>query len=120
MEPFSHHVFVCTQAKPEGVTSCPGNGAWPVVAALERELVAQGLDNEAQVSTCGCLGLCDEGPILIVYPEGVWYRKVREGDVREIVSVHLGHGRVVERLAWTDAAGMKAMSTSIATISGPW
>ena len=111
MEPFPHHIFVCTQPKPEGVTNCPANGAWSVLAALERELLAQGLDNDVQLSTCGCLGLCDEGPILIVYPEGIWYRKVREADVPEIVSAHLRNGKIVDRLAWTDAAAMKAMST---------
>jgi (2Fe-2S) ferredoxin/ubiquinone/menaquinone biosynthesis C-methylase UbiE len=110
MEPFRHHVFVCTQEKPEGVTSCPSNGSWQVLRALESQVIAQGLDNDVQLSTCGCLGLCDEGPILIVYPEGVWYRKVREGDVPEIVSSHLRDGKIVDRLAWTDAAAMKAMS----------
>ena len=50
MEPFRHHIFVCTQEKPEGVTSCPGNGSWRVLQALERELVAQELDDEVQVT----------------------------------------------------------------------
>jgi len=111
MEPFRHHIFVCTQEKPEGVTSCPCNGSWRVLQALERELVTQGLDNDVQVTTCGCLGLCDEGPIMIAYPEGVWYQKVKEEDVAEIVSSHLRSGKVVERLAWTDAPAMKKEST---------
>jgi (2Fe-2S) ferredoxin/predicted O-methyltransferase YrrM len=110
MEPFRHHIFVCTQEKPEGVTSCPCNGSWRVLQALERELAAQGLDNEVQVTTCGCLGLCDEGPILITYPEGVWYQKVKEEDVPEIVSSHLRSGKLVARLAWNDAPAMKKES----------
>ena len=110
MEPFRHHVFVCTQEKPEGVTSCPSNGSWQVLRALESQVISQDLDNNVQISTCGCLGLCDEGPIFIVYPEGVWYHKVREADVREIVSSHLRDGKLVERLAWTDAPAMRAMS----------
>ena len=110
MEPFRHHVFVCTQEKPEGVTSCPANGSWPLLRSLENEILSQGLDNAVQLSTCGCLGLCDEGPILIVYPEGVWYRKVQPADVPEIVSSHLRGGNVVARLAWTDSPAMKSMS----------
>ena len=110
MEPFRHHIFVCTQEKPEGVTSCACNGSWRILQALEHELIAQGLDNEVQVTTCGCLGLCDEGPLLIVYPEGVWYQKVMENDVPEIVSSHLRSGKVVARLAWTDASAMKKES----------
>ena len=111
MEPFRHHIFVCTQEKPEGVTSCPGNGSWRVLQALERELGSQGLDNEVQVTPCGCLGLCDDGPIMIAYPEGVWYHKVKEEDVSEIVDSHLRCGRVVSRLAWSDSEAMKAQAT---------
>jgi len=111
MEPFRHHIFVCTQEKPEGVTCCPSSGSWRVLQALQRELGSQGLDREVQVSTCGCLGLCDEGPIMITYPEGTWYRKVQEGDVPEIVSSHLRSGKVVSRLEWSDSPAMKAMAT---------
>ena len=45
------------------------------------------------VTTCGCMGLCDEGPMMVVYPEGVWYRRVQPSDVPEIVSKHLVDGR---------------------------
>src|ERR1035437_4228745 len=110
MEPFRHHIFVCTQEKPEGVTSCPNNGSLLVLQALEHELGSQGLDNEVQVSTCGCLGLCDDGPIMITYPEGVWYHKIKEEDVPEIVD-SLRSGKVVSRLAWSDSEAMKAEAT---------
>ena len=110
MEPFRHHVFVCTQQKPEGVTCCPASGSMSVLGALHGELGKQGLSNDVQVSSCGCLGLCDEGPIMIVYPEGVWYRKVKADDVAEIVSSHLRSGQLVSRLVWSDAPAMKAMA----------
>jgi (2Fe-2S) ferredoxin/predicted O-methyltransferase YrrM len=108
MEPFRQHIFICTQEKPESVASCPGNGSLRVLQALERELVAQGVDDEIQVTTCGCLGLCDEGPVMITYPEGVWYHKVREEDVPEIVNSHLRSGKIVSRLAWSDLQAMHA------------
>ena len=98
MEPFRHHIFVCTQEKPEGVTSCPGNGAWQVLHGLEREVTSQGLDSEVQLTTCGCLGLCDEGPIVIIYPEGVWYHFDSQADIDEILETHLKNGGRVERL----------------------
>ena len=110
MEPFRHHIFVCTQEKPAGVPCCPAGGAGGLLGVLERELISQGLDNEAQVSTCGCLGLCDDGPIMIVYPEGIWYRKVKEEDAAEVVSSHLRSGKVVARLEWKDGPAMKAAS----------
>jgi (2Fe-2S) ferredoxin/predicted O-methyltransferase YrrM len=111
MEPFRQHIFVCTQEKPEGVTSCPNSGSWRIVQALERELVSHGLDDQVQVTTCGCLGLCDDGPIMIVYPEGAWYRGLKESDVHEIVAAHLAEGTAVSRLIWDDPHAMKAQAT---------
>jgi (2Fe-2S) ferredoxin/ubiquinone/menaquinone biosynthesis C-methylase UbiE len=111
MEPFRHHIFVCTQEKPEGVTCCPSSGSMSVLGALHRELGSQGMSADVQVSSCGCLGLCDDGPIMITYPEGVWYRKVKAEDVPEIVSSHLRAGKVVSRLEWNDPPAMKAAAT---------
>jgi (2Fe-2S) ferredoxin/predicted O-methyltransferase YrrM len=110
MEPFRHHVFVCTQQKPEGVTCCPSSGSLSVLDALYGELGKQGLSNDVQVSSCGCLGLCDEGPVMIVYPEGVWYRKVKADDIPDIVASHLRSGQLVSRLVWSDPPAMKAMA----------
>ncbi len=110
MEPFRFHLFVCTQQKPEGVTSCPASGSFAVLGALDREIQARGLGNDAQLTTCGCMGLCDEGPVMVVYPAGVWYRRVKPSDVSEIVETHLRGGKPVDRLIWNDAAAMKAMA----------
>jgi len=111
MEPFRFHLFVCTQLKPEGVTSCPASGSLGVLEALERELDAAGLDEEVQVTNCGCMGLCDDGPVLVVYPEGIWYRKVQKEDVPEIVRTHLRSAQPVARLVWTDVPAMRAEAT---------
>lgn len=110
MEPFRLHVFVCTQPKPEGVTGCAGSGSGEVLAALEQEVQARGLGGDVQLTACGCMGLCEEGPVLVAYPEGVWYRRVRAADVPEIVERHLVGGQPVERLVWRDAEAMKAMA----------
>ncbi len=110
MEPFRFHLFVCTQQKPEGIPSCPASGSFAVLDALDREIQARGLDNDMQLTTCGCMGLCDEGPVMVVYPAGVWYRRVQPSDVPEIVGTHVGDGKPVDRLVWNDAPAMKAMS----------
>ena len=110
MEPFHFHLFVCTQSKPEGVTSCPSNGSFQLLRVLEAELLAQGLDPEVQLTTCGCLGLCDEGPVFLVYPGPTYYRNVRPVDIREIVSSHLRNGQPVARLVWDDPAAIKSMA----------
>ena len=108
MEPFRHHVYVCDQQKPEGVPCCPARGSGKMLDALRREIAARGLADEVQVTVCGSLGLCEWGPNLVVYPEGVWYSAVRPEDVAEIVRSHFQEGRVVERLVNTDAAALKA------------
>ena len=110
MEPFRFHLFVCTQQKPEGASCCAASGSLAVLGALDREIQSHGLNNDVQLTTCGCMGLCDEGPVMVVYPAGVWYRRVQASDAAEIVTSHLRDGKAVERLVWNDAAAMKAMS----------
>jgi len=110
MEPFRFHLFICTQQKPEGVPSCPASGSFAVLDALDREIQATGLNHDVQLTTCGCMGLCDEGPVMVVYPEGVWYRRVQASDVSAIVGTHLRGGTPIDRLAWNDAPAMKAIS----------
>jgi (2Fe-2S) ferredoxin len=110
MEPFRIHLFVCTKQKPDGATSCAAKGSAAVVNALDREIRARGLSNDVQMTTCGCMGLCDEGPVMVVYPEGIWYRRVQPLDVPEIVGQHLLAGKPVTRFIWDDAPAMKAMS----------
>ena len=106
MEPFRYHVYVCDQQKPEGVPCCTERGSRGMIEELRREIVTQGLANDVQITTCGSLGLCERGPNLVVYPEGVWYSGVRAEDVREIVDSHFRQGRPVSRLVNTDAAAL--------------
>ena len=110
MEPFRIHLFICTQQKPEGVLSCPASGSFAVLERLDHEIQERHLDREVQVTTCGCMGLCDEGPIMVTYPDGVWYRHVHAADVSEIVSSHFRNGKPVERLVWNDAPAMQALA----------
>src|SRR5208337_2978700 len=103
---FRYHVFVCDQKKPEGVPCCPARGSGETIDALRKEVAARGLMDKVQITTCGSLGLCERGPNLVVYPDGVWYSGVRAEDVREIVDSHFRQGRPVSRLANTDAAAL--------------
>jgi (2Fe-2S) ferredoxin/ubiquinone/menaquinone biosynthesis C-methylase UbiE len=107
VEPFRHHIFVCTQEKAEGVPCCSAAGSFVVLNALHRELGSQGLADDVQVSSCGCLGVCDSGPVMMVYPEGTWYTKLTVNDVPKIVSSHLKSGRKVTRLERIPDAEMK-------------
>jgi (2Fe-2S) ferredoxin/predicted O-methyltransferase YrrM len=108
MQPFRYHVFACEQQKPEGAPCCAARGAGQVLEALRREVGARGLVEVVQVTACGSLGLCEHGPNLVVYPEGVWYSGVSEADVPEIVRSHFQEGTPVARLAQTDPAAVYA------------
>lgn len=108
MEPFQYHVYVCNQKKPEGVPSCSAHGSDKLIDLLRREVMKKGLGDSVQITTCGSIGLCDRGPNMIVYPEGVWYSGVKADDVPEIVSEHFQSGKVVERLVNNDADVLKA------------
>ena len=77
--------------------------------ALHRELGARGLADEVQVSSCGCLGLCESGPVMIVYPDATWYTKLTAANVPgRICLSHLQQGGKVARLERSDYAAMQA------------
>ena len=107
MQPFRFHVFACEQRKAEGLPSCYARGSADTIDALRRELADRGLADVVQLTTTGSLGLCERGPNLVVYPDGVWYSGVRPSDVPEIVAEHFGRGRPVERLLNRDAAAVR-------------
>jgi (2Fe-2S) ferredoxin/precorrin-6B methylase 2 len=87
--PFAKHVLVCTQDKPDGIPCCARVGGPGLLEALRAEVAAQGLEDEVLVTGCGCLGLCERGPNLVVYPDGRWYTGVSMDDVPRVVSEHL-------------------------------
>jgi (2Fe-2S) ferredoxin/SAM-dependent methyltransferase len=107
MEPFRYHVFICDQPKPEKVPGCSASGSAATIAALRAELAKRNLNDDVQVTTCGSLGLCERGPNMVVYPEGVWYSRVTPADVPEIVESHFVEGIPVSRLVNADAASLK-------------
>ena len=108
MEPFRYHVFVCDQQKPEGMACCAMRGSAKVIETLRKEVAERGLSNDVQITPCASLGLCDRGPNMVVYPDGIWYSNVTPQDVAEIVENHFQSGRVVERLVNKDASALKA------------
>ncbi len=92
MELFRAHVLVCCG------TGCTSSNSQKIIEQFDKLLPENGLATEVKVVKTGCFGLCAEGPIIVVYPEGVMYYRVSPGDVSEIVSEHLLKGRHVTRL----------------------
>ena len=96
MELARAHVLVC------GGTGCTSSGSEKIINALESALKEKNLENEIKVVKTGCFGLCALGPIMIVYPEGVFYSMVTPEDIPEIVEEHFLKGRVVKRLVYKE------------------
>lgn len=97
--PYERHVLVCVSSRPALVgASCGGSGAPELLMAFQAAVSQQGLANQVLVTGSTCLGPCEEGVNVVVYPEGVWYRNVSKGDVEEIVRDHLREGKPVARL----------------------
>ncbi len=93
---YRSHVLVC------GGTGCTSSGSEQIIAELEKEIKAVGLAEEVNVVRTGCFGLCALGPIMIVYPEGSFYSRVKPEDIKEIVDEHLLKGRIVKRLLYSE------------------
>lgn len=91
---YRSQVLVC------GGTGCTSSGSNDLLAALEKEVKNHGLENEIELVRTGCFGLCELGPIVIIYPEGAFYSKVSIEDIPELVEEHLVKGRILKRLLY--------------------
>jgi (2Fe-2S) ferredoxin len=98
---FDKHVFFCINQRAAGEGCCNNFGAEKMRDYVKGRVKALGLtegDRLIRINAAGCLGRCDDGPLLVVYPEGVWYTYIDESDLDEIIESHLKNGQVVERL----------------------
>lgn len=96
---YQHHIFCCTNERPEGHPrgSCKRAGGEDLRNYFKARVKEEGIAG-ARVNAAGCLDRCELGPVVVIYPEGVWYSPASRADVDEIISEHLQQGRVVERL----------------------
>lgn len=107
MSYYRKHLFFCTNQRAEGADrpSCAQCGANELRAWMKARVKDLGLAGEGgvRVNNAGCLDRCELGPVLVVYPDAVWYTYIDEHDLEEIVQSHLVEGRPVERLRLPDA-----------------
>ena len=98
MDIYRAHVLVC------GGTGCSSSGSNTLIERFNEQLAAHNLEHEVKIVRTGCFGLCEAGPVVIVYPDGTFYSRVTPEGVDEIVSEHLLKGRKVQHLVYTDHA----------------
>lgn len=97
---YRHHVFFCTNKRDDGSACCANQDAQSLRDYAKARVKALGLAGvgRVRINNAGCLDRCEEGPVIVVYPEEVWYTYVDREDIDEIIEEHLINGRVVERL----------------------
>ena len=104
------HVLIC------GGTGCTSSGSHKLMEHFEKSIKEKGLEQEVKVVRTGCFGLCEMGPVVVVYPEGAFYARVKEENVDEIVSEHLMKGRVVKSLLYHDKTSAHHAITSLENV----
>jgi len=97
---YQKHVFFCTNQREPGAACCGNHQAQEMRDYTKARIKKLHLDGpgKMRINSAGCLDRCNEGPVIVVYPEEVWYTYVDQSDIDEIIDEHLVHGRVVERL----------------------
>lgn len=97
---FKHHVFFCLNQREAPESCCANHQAQDAWKHCKTQVKALGLNGAGgvRINQAGCLDRCAGGPVLVVYPEAVWYTYVDKHDIDEIISSHLQQGQVVERL----------------------
>lgn len=100
MSHFQHHVFFCLNQREAGAACCMDKGAEAAFDYMKARVKSLGLSGESQVriNRAGCLDRCDAGPLMVIYPQAIWYSFIDNDDIDEIIASHLMQGKVVQRL----------------------
>ena len=100
MSYYRHHVFFCLNQRDAGENCCANHDAEALQAYAKQRIKELKLNGRGliRMNKSGCLDRCDEGPIIVVYPEEVWYTYSNRADIDEIIESHLRGGKPVERL----------------------
>ncbi|MCG2633783.1 MAG: (2Fe-2S) ferredoxin domain-containing protein [Gammaproteobacteria bacterium] len=104
---YQQHVFVCTNQRSDGRKCCADGGAVELRDYAKQRLKELGQHGrgKVRVNASGCLDYCGRGPVLVIYPAGVWYSYETQADIDEIIDTHLLGGEIVERLRLPSATG---------------
>lgn len=100
MNQYKKHIFICTNQKGADKVCCANKGGEAYFLHMKKQLRMLGLHGVGQfrVSQSGCLGRCEQGPCIVIYPEGIWYSYETLADIDEIIDTHLVSHGVVNRL----------------------
>jgi (2Fe-2S) ferredoxin len=100
MSYYKYHVFICTNRREGGEKCCDQSGAGVMreyAKSRVKELKLAG-PGGVRVNSAGCMDRCEQGPVMVIYPDETWYTFVDQQDIDEIIREHLVNGRKVQRL----------------------
>ncbi|MDF2570203.1 MAG: Ferredoxin, 2Fe-2S [Sporomusa sp.] len=94
------HIFVCTSSRPNGQQKghCHTKHGVDIMMKFMEEIEERELGGEVFVTNTGCFGICEKGPVVVVYPDNIWYGSVTLNDVEAIMEEHIEGGTPVKRL----------------------
>lgn len=97
---YEHHVFFCLNQRENGEACCQDKGAEAAFDHMKARVKKLGLSgkDKVRINRSGCLDRCAEGPLLVIYPQAIWYTFVDNEDIDEIIKSHLLQNKIVERL----------------------
>lgn len=100
MSYYQQHVFFCVNQREAGATCCNDYNAQQMRDYAKEQIKSLKLAGKGKIriNNAGCLDRCNEGPVMVIYPEETWYTYIDKDDIDEIIEEHLKNGRIVERL----------------------
>lgn len=100
MNYYTRHVFFCTNQRDNGAACCADHDAQALCDYAKDQVKKLKLSGagKCRINNAGCLDRCNKGPVMVIYPEGIWYTYKNKADIDEIIEKHLQHGIVVDRL----------------------
>jgi (2Fe-2S) ferredoxin len=94
---YQHHAFFCTHTRDDGTAFCEEHGANELRDYAKTRVKELKL-KRVRINNSGCLNRCKLGPVMVIYPEGIWYQYHSKEDIDEIIESHVKNGIIVERL----------------------
>jgi (2Fe-2S) ferredoxin len=104
MARFEKHIFICDNQREEGHPRgcCHSKGSSAIIEEFKKRLKELGLNSRMRVIKAGCLDACEFGPVMVVYPEQIWYGNFSKNDIEEIIQSHLLNDKPIERILIKD------------------
>ncbi len=94
---YRYHLFFCIHERHDGREYCQQHDAQALYVYTKQRIKELGI-KQVRVNHTGCLNRCALGPMLVIYPEGIWYQYQSKEDIDDIITQHLQQGKIVERL----------------------